>query len=120
MGEDWLVDWYDFGCLLPVSTAAATLQSFYEDLAEYAAVTAEPLSERIQLRLGDIMLEVSVLVGLRIEWVSIQGFALEMLTITRLGYTSTFLINCVHRPSGKMITFGLFVGAGLGLASMTR
>ncbi len=111
MGADWLVDYHDFTCLLPFSTAAATLQSFYEDLAGYAALTTEPLSERIQIWFGEIMLEVSAPVGINVEWISIQGFAMEMLAMTKRGYTNTYLINFVHRPSGKIVTFSLFVGA---------
>jgi len=111
MGDDWLVDYHDFTCLLPVSTAAATLQSFYEDLAGYAALTTEPLSERIQIWLGDITLEVSAPIGTNVEWISIQGFAMEMLEMTKRGYTNTYLINFVHRPSGKLVTFSLLVGA---------
>lgn len=117
MGEEWLVDWHDFTSILPVSTAAATLQSFYEDLAGYAALTTEPLSDRMQLWLGNIMLEASAPVGTILDWISIQGFAMKMLKVTKLGYTNTFLVNFVHRPSGKMVTFSLFVGVIRGLAS---
>lgn len=107
MGPHWIVDHHDFTCMLPVATAAAVMQNFYEDLAAYAAITLDPASSRYQIRLGQLLLEVQAQLNLIVDWIVIQQFALEMLKLTKRGYTNMYLINFIHRPTGKIVTFSL-------------
>lgn len=58
MGPEWIVDQHDFTCMLPIGTAAAVMQDFYEDLAAYAAITLTPASCGYQIWLGQLLLEV--------------------------------------------------------------
>ena len=110
MSNDWLVDFHDFTCLLPTATAAATMESFYEDVAAYAALTTSIMSNRVEIWLGGIMLEVVGPAGSNLSRRHIQAFAMDMLAMTKRGYTNTYLINYVHRPTGKLLTFSLYVG----------
>ena len=118
-GPDWIIDHHDFTCLLPLSSAAATLQSFYEDVAGYAAIATVPPVERFQFYLGEIWLEVSAPAGCKVDWIIVQRFALDMVAMTKRGYTNTYQTNFVHRPTGKLLTFSLWVGL-IGIASRSR
>lgn len=109
-GEDWIIDHHDFVCLLPIATAAAVLQDFYEHLSGFAAVTNCPPLQSYLFRLGSIELEVMAPQGINIRWAVVQAFALEMLEMTKRGYTNTYQINFVNRTTGKLITFSLWVG----------
>lgn len=110
IGPDWVVDHHDFSCMLPIGTAAAVLQDFYEDLAEFAATTLSPASNEYQLWFGQIMLEIRAQPTMIVEWIMVQRFAVDMLSLTTRGYTNTYQINFIHRPTGKMITFSLYTG----------
>lgn len=107
--EDWLVDHHDFVCLLPLSTAAAMLQDFYEHLSGFAAVTNRPPSQSYHFRLGTILLEITAPQGTKIGWAFVQTFSMQMLEMTKRGYTNTYQINFVHRATGKLITFSLWI-----------
>lgn len=110
IGPDWVVDHHDFSCMLPIGTAAAVLQEFYEDLARFAATTLSPASDDYQLWFGQIMLEIRAQPTMIVEWLMVQRFALDMLSLTTRGYTNTYQINFIHRPTGQMITFSLYTG----------
>ena len=110
ISPEWIVDHHDFICMLPIDTAAAILQDFYEDLAAFAAVTVTPAARRHQLYLGQILLEIMGPPGFVVSWIMVQKFALDMLRLTKRGYTNTYQINFIHRPTGRMFTFSLYVG----------
>ena len=110
MGPDWIVDHHDFTCMLPIHTAAAVMQDFYENLAAYAATTSTPVSNYYPLRLGQVLLEIMAPPRVVVEWTLVQHFALAMLKLTKSGYTNTYQINFIHRPTGKMVTFSLHTG----------
>ena len=110
INPEWIVDHHDFTCMLPIDTAAATLQDFYEDLAAFAAVTVTPAARSYQLYLGQVLLEVMGPPGFVVSWIMVQNFALDMLSLTKRGYTNTYQINFIHRPTGRMVTFSLYVG----------
>ena len=110
MGPDWIVDHHDFNCMLPIHTAAAIMQDFYEDLAAFAATTLTPTSCCYHLRLGQLLLEVVAPPRTVVEWILVQHFALTMLRLTKRGYTNTYQINFIHRPTGKLVTFSLYTG----------
>lgn len=110
MGPNWIVDQHDFTCMLPIATAAALMQDFYEELAAYAATTLTPASPSCDLWLGQILLEIVAPPSVVVEWILIQRFALEMLKFTKRGYTNTYQINFIHRPTGMLITFSLYTG----------
>lgn len=110
MGPEWLVDQHDFTCMLPIGSAAALLQDFYEDLAAYAATTLDPASRGYHIWLGQILLEIVAPAGVIVDWTIVQHFALDMLRMTKRGYTNTYQINFIHRPTGMMVTFSLYAG----------
>ena len=110
MGPEWIIDHHDLTCMLPISTAAAIMQDFYEDLAALAATTLTPPSRGYRIWLGQLLLEVVVPPGVIVGWITIQHFALEMLRMTKTGYTNTYQINFIHRPTGMMVTFNLYAG----------
>ena len=110
IGPDWAVDHHDFSCMLPIGTAAAVLQDFYENLALFAATTLRPASNDYQLWFGQMMLEIRSQPTMIVEWRIVQCFALDMLSLTTRGYTNTYQINFIHTPTGKMITFSLYTG----------
>lgn len=110
MGPDWIVDHHDFTCMLPIHTAAAIMQDFYEDLVAYAATTLTPTSCCYHLRLGQLLLEVVAPPKTVVEWILVQHFALTMLRLTKSGYTNTYQINFIHRPTGMLVTFSLYTG----------
>ena len=107
---DWIVDHHDFTTMLPIDTAAAILQQFYEDLAAFAAVTATPAARGHHIHLGQVLLEIMGPPGFVVSWMTIREFALDMLRLTKRGYTNTYQINFIHRATGRMITFSLYVG----------
>lgn len=109
-GAEWVVDHHDFTCMLPIDTAAAILQNFYEDLAAFAAVTVTPAMRGHQIHLGEVLLEIMGPPGFVVSWMTIREFALDMLRLTKRGYTNTYQINLIHRATGRMITFSLYVG----------
>lgn len=110
MGPEWIVDYHDFTCVLPIGTAAAIMQDFYEDLAAYAATTLTPVSYGYQIWLGQLMLEIMAPPSFIVNWKLVQTFALDMLKMTRRGYTNTYQINFIHRPTGMLVTFSLYTG----------
>ena len=110
MGPEWIVDHHDFTCMLPISAAAAVMQDFYEDLAAYAATTLTPASRGYHIWLGQLLLEVVAPPGFIVDWIIIQQFALDMLRMTKTGYTNAYQINFIHRPTGMMVTFNLYAG----------
>lgn len=110
MGPEWIVDQHDFTCMLPIGTAAAVMQDFYEDLAAYAATTLTPASCGYQIWLGQLLLEVVAPPRVVVSWIIVQHFALDMLKMTKRGYTNTYQINFVHRPTGMIVTFNLYMG----------
>ena len=106
----WIVDHHDFTCVLPVRLAAQMLQDFYESVAGYAAITPVSETSTFQLWLGQIMLEIIAPQGEMVDWLIVQTFALDMLELTKRGYTNTYQINFIHRSTGKMMTFSLYTG----------
>ena len=110
MGPEWIVDHHDFTCMLPIGTAAAIMQDFYEDLAAYAATTMTPASHGYEIWLGQISLQIVAPPRAIVDWIIVQTFALEMLRMTKRGYTNTYQINFIHRPTGTMVTFSLYTG----------
>lgn len=110
MGPEWIVDHHDFTCIVPIHTAAAVMQDFYEDLAAYAATTLSPTSNYYPLRFGQLVLEIMAPPRVVVEWTLVQHFALQMLKLTKSGYTNTYQINFIHRPTGRMVTFSLYTG----------
>ena len=110
MGPDWIVDHHDFTCMLPIGTAAAMMQDFYEDLAGFAATTLTPASHNYRVWFGQIMLEITAPPSTIVNWIVVQHFALELLRMTKLGYINTYQINYIHRPTGRMLTFSLYTG----------
>ena len=104
-------------CLLPIATAAAELQSFYEDVASYAALTdIVPLS-RCRIFLGEILLEVVGPAETAVSWAIVQAFANEMRMAAIRGYTNTYQMNYINRGTMRMLTFNLYVGYMRALAS---
>ena len=116
LDSGWIVDHHDFTCLLPISTAAAVMQDFYENLAAYAATTSNPASSSYKLWFGHILLEVLAPPSVIVRWITVQHFALDMLRLTKRGYINTYQINFIHRPSGMMVTFNLYTGLQRTLA----
>lgn len=110
IAPDWVVDHHDFSCMLPIGTAAAVLQDFYEHIAQFASTTLSPASNDYQLWFGQLMLEIRAQPTMIVEWILVQRFALDMLSLTTRGYTNTYQINFIHMPTGKMITFSLYTG----------
>ena len=110
MGAEWIVDHHDFTCMLPIDTAAAILQDFYEDLAAFAAVTLTPAVRCQQIWLGRVVLEIMGPPGFVVNWMMVQEFALDMLRLTKRGYTNTYQINFIHKPTGRLFTFSLYIG----------
>ena len=96
--------------MLPIDTAAAVMQDFYEDLAAYAATTLTPASPSYHLRLGQILLEVVAPSSIIVQWAVVQHFAMDMLRLTKNGYTNTYQINFIHRSTGMLVTFSLYTG----------
>ena len=86
------------------------MQDFYEELAAFAATALDPPLPAYQIWLGHIMLEIAAHPSMIVDWIIVQHFALEMLSMTRRGYTNTYQINFIHRPTGNMITFSLYTG----------
>lgn len=110
LGPDWIVDHHDFTCMLPIGSAAAIMQDFYEDLAAYAANTLMTASRGYHIWLGQLQLEIMASPNSIVDWRVIQSFALDMLKLSKRGYTNTYQINFIHRPTGMMVTFSLYVG----------
>ncbi len=110
LGNDWIVDHHDFTCLLPIGSAAADLLDFYEGVAAFAALTNVVPSRSHRICVGNIMLEAMAPAGHVIHWIAVQGFANWMIELTRRGYVSTYQINFIHRTTGLLLTFSLWVG----------
>lgn len=110
MGPEWIVDHHDFACMLPVGSAAAIMQDFYEDVAAYAATTLTSASRGCHICIGQLLLEIVAPPNVIVGWRIVQNFALHMLNLTKRGYTNTYQINFIHRPTGMMVTFNLYVG----------
>lgn len=110
MGPDWIVDHHDFTCMLPIGTAAAVMQDFYEELARFAATTLTPASQSYRVCFGQINLDITAPPSTIVNWIVVQQFALELLRLTKRGYINTYQINYIHRPTGRMLTFSLYTG----------
>lgn len=110
LGDDWTLDHHDFTCLLPLASAAAELLGFYEDLAAFAATTDNAPAETYRMWVGEIMLEVMAPSGYKITWLDVQHFANEMIGLTKRGYVNTYQVNFIHRTTGMLVTFSLYVG----------
>ena len=106
----WIFDHHDFSCLLPISSAAVELRDFYEQVVVYAALTGESPSNRFSLSMGEIKLEIIGAVGTIVPWVTVQNFANRMIEMTKRGYINTYQINFIHRATGTLVTFNLYVG----------
>lgn len=106
---EWNIDFHAFNTLLPLSTAAATLQSFYEDIAAAAATTTISTAERYMFRVGQITWEVRSALG-AIPLMEVVGLANWMREHTKRGFTGTYQVNFVHRGTGKLVTMSLWIG----------
>lgn len=110
LGDEWNLDYHDFTCLLPLATAAAELINFYENVAGYASVTDLATAQRYRLWMGEILMEAMAPDGYDIPWAMVQSFANWMLERTRRGYVNTYQINFIHKATGGLLTFSLWVG----------
>lgn len=110
LGNDWIIDHHDFTCLLPIASAGADLLDFYEGVAAFAALTNVVPSRSFRISVGNIMLEAMAPAGHDIQWISVQRFANWMVELTRRGYVNTYQINFIHRTTGVLLTFSLWVG----------
>lgn len=118
LNDDWILDHHDFNCLLPIASAAAHLLDFYETIAAFAALTNAVPSQSYRLWVGDILMEVMAPGGHDIHWIAVQRFAEWMIELTQQGYVNTYQINFVHRPSGLLLTFSLWVGCRRTMAEV--
>ena len=109
LSPDWVLDFHAFHTLLPFSTAATALLSFYEEIAAFAATSTSRTAERYLLRVGEITLEVRSGLG-ALPWADLVAFANWMRENTKRGFTGTYQLNFVHRPTGNMLTMSLWVG----------
>lgn len=109
LSAEWVIDLHAFNTLLPIATAASSLTSFYEDIAEKAATTALHVAERYYLRLGEITLEIRSALG-AVPWSAVAAYANWMRENTKRGFTGTYVINFVHKPTGKLLTMKLLIG----------
>ena len=110
LNREWIIDHHDFTCLLPLSSAAADLQHFYEEVAAFAAQTSAVPLNIFSLVVGEITLEVRGPSGTAVSWLVVQAFANWLLDMTKRGYTNSYQINFVHRPTGQLLTFSLWFG----------
>ena len=106
---DWIIDFHAFHTLLPQLTAASTLMSFYEEVAAIASTTTNPVTDRFLFRTADITLEVRSALG-AVLWADVIAFANWMRDNTSKGFTGTYQVNFVHRPTGKLLTMSLWIG----------
>ena len=107
---DWIFDHHDFTCLLPISSAATELREFYENVVGFAAITEELPLNHFALSMGEIKLEVIGAAGTVIPWIVVQNFANRLLKMTNRGYTNSYQINFIHKITGSLVTFNLYVG----------
>lgn len=106
---DYTVDFHAFNALLPVETAASTLQSFYEDTAYLAATTLSTPAWRYLIRQGKLDLEIRSQEG-NIPWMVVATFANIMREMSKKGFTNTYQVNYINRETGKLLTMSLWVG----------
>lgn len=109
LNPDWTIDFHAFHNVLPLATAAATLLSFYEDIAAIAATTTVSTADRYICRVGQITLEIRSALGV-FPLVEVVGFANWMRENTKRGFIGTYQVNFVHRNTGKLVTMSLWVG----------
>ena len=109
LGDDWITDFHIFGTLLPPTTAAATLQSFYEDVAYLAATTAMAPGRRYLVRVGQIDLEIRSNVG-DVPFAVVIAFANSMRELTTRGFTNVYQVNFIKRATGRFLTMSLWIG----------
>lgn len=109
INPDWIVDFHAFHTLLPLCTAAATLMSFYEDIAAKAATTAVSTADRYLFRVGQITLEIRSALG-ALPLVEVVRFANWMRENTKRGFSGTYQMSFVHRETGKLVTMSLWIG----------
>lgn len=105
----WTIDFHTFYTLLPMATAASTLQSFYEDIAYLAATATSSTATRYLYRMGKIDLEIRSQMG-EIPWAVVVGFANTMRELAKRGFTNTYQVNFINRTTGKLLTISLWVG----------
>lgn len=109
LNTEWNIDFHAFHTVLPTTTAAATLLSFYEDIAAMAATTTISATDRLYFRVGQITLEMRSALG-TIPLVEAVRFANWMRENTNKGFTGTYQVNFVHRATGKLVTMSLWIG----------
>ena len=105
----YTVDFHAFSTLLPVESAASTLQFFYEDIAYLAATTLSPPAWRYLIRQGKMDLEIRSQEG-NIPWMVVASFANVMRELSMRGFTNTYQVNYINRETGKLVTMSLWVG----------
>ena len=107
--DGWIVDFHTFYTLLPLATAASSLQAFYEDIAYRAATTRSSTGTRYFYRMGKMDLEIRSQMG-DIPWTLVIAFANSMRELVKRGFTNTYQINYINRATGKLLTVSLWVG----------
>lgn len=105
----YTVDFHAFNTLLPIETAASTLQSFYEDIAYHAATTSSTPTWRYLIRQGKLDLEIRSQEG-NIPWMVVVAFANVMRELSTRGFTNTYQVNYINRETGKFLTISLWIG----------
>ena len=106
---DWILDFHAFHTFLPQLTAASTLMSFYEEVAAIASTTTSPITDRLFFRTSGITLEIRSALG-AVPWAEVIRLANWMRDNTNRGFTGTYQVNFVHRPTGKLLTMSLWIG----------
>lgn len=120
LGNGWEVFYEYFDTLLPKQMVAPILSKFYGDLMMEILGFAEkdPLSH-IVLQQGALRLQFWSATGETIPWNVLYRFASNLLTITNLGFTSTYDAVYLHKYSDTKIfvQLSLVVDALAGLSS---
>ena len=120
LGSGWEVIYEYFDTFLPKAVAAPIFSKFYGDLMMEVIRVAEdnPLS-RLLFQQGLFRLEFSSPPNEPIPWQVIYRFANNLLTMTNLGFTSTYNAVYWHQPSGTQIAvkLSLVLDAVMGMSS---
>ena len=120
LGSGWEVIYEYFDTYLPKTVAAPIFSKFYGDLMMEVMRVAEdsPLS-RLLFQQGLFRLEFSSPANEPIPWQVIYRFANNLLTITNLGFTSTYNAVYWHQSSGTQISvkLSLVLEAVMGMSS---
>lgn len=95
--------------LIPVQLAVEVLEEFYTSIAVNARGDWARNTPRIWLRmtLGTLRLVMTATEGNTIPWEFVTWFALEMLRLTRRGYTGMYTASFVHPTLGNAIWVSL-------------